>query len=190
MLLLPIAVLGVVATFGMNFGVLMPVLARDVLGGGPDLFGFLMAASGIGSLTAALSIAFGVRPTLRLLVTGAAVFGLALVGLALSRSVPVSLVLMAVLGWGLIAMAATTNTLVQLNVPDELRGRVMSIYTTVFAGSTPVGGLFSGVIAGLAGAPAALLAGGIISTLAALVAATRVPQLARAAARQTRPRTG
>lgn len=172
---LSISVLAVVATFALNFQVLIPLLARDVLGGGADTYGFLMAASGVGSLTAALSIAFGQRPTLRLLLAGAGAVGLALIALGFSRLVPVSMILMFVAGWGLIAMAATTNTIIQMAVPDVLRGRVMSVYTTVFAGSTPFGGLFAGTVAAAAGAPVALALGGAISLLAVVVAFFRLP---------------
>ncbi len=77
----------------------------------------------------------------------------------------------------MIAIAATTNTLIQMTVPDRLRGRVMSIYTTVFAGSSPIGGLFAGAIAAAAGVAAALLVGGAVSVGAAAVAALRVRAL-------------
>jgi hypothetical protein len=77
---------------------------------------------------------------------------------------------MFVVGFGVIAMAATTNTTIQLATPDALRGRVMSVYTTVFAGSVPFGGLFSGGLAAAAGVQVALAAGGLIS-LAAVVGA-------------------
>jgi MFS family permease len=173
---LAICVLGAVATFGMNFNVLVPVLAQDVLHGDAATFGFLMAASGVGSLASAAMIAYGQRPTLRLLLTGAGVFGAALVALGVSRSFPLSVLLMVVLGWGVIAIAATANTLIQLTVPDMLRGRVMSVYTTVFAGSTPVGGLFAGIVASAAGVQMALIVGGVISALVAAVAATRLPR--------------
>jgi MFS family permease len=174
-ILLAISVLGVVSTFALNFQVLIPVLARDVLFGDADLFGFLMAASGVGSLLSSLSIAFGQRPTLRLLLVGAAAVGVAMIGLGVSRFVPLSLVLMFLAGWGVIAMAATTNTIIQLTVPDVLRGRVMSVYTTVFAGAVPVGGLFAGGVAAVAGVPAALAVGGVLALLAAGVAALRLP---------------
>jgi predicted MFS family arabinose efflux permease len=85
------------------------------------------------------------------------------------------MVLMFVAGWGVIAMAATTNTIIQLTVPDVLRGRVMSVYTTVFAGSVPLGGLFAGSVAAAAGVPAALAVGGVLALLAAGVAALRLP---------------
>ena len=172
---LSIMVLGVVATVALNFQVLIPVLARDVLGGQADLFGFLMAASGIGSLLSSLSIAFGQRPTLRLLLVGAAAVGVAMVGLGLTTFVPLSMVLMFVAGWGVIAMAATTNTIIQLTVPDVLRGRVMSVYTMVFAGSVPLGGLFAGAVAAAAGVPAALALGGVLALVTVALAAMRLP---------------
>jgi predicted MFS family arabinose efflux permease len=166
-----ILLLGVVSTFALNFQVLVPVLARDVLGGQADVFGFLMASSGVGSLVSSLSIAFGQRPSMRLLVTGAGAVGVAMIGLGMSRVLPISMLLMFFAGWGVIAMAATTNTIIQLNVPDILRGRVMSVYTTVFAGSVPLGGLFAGSVAAAAGVPAALALGGLIALLAAFYVA-------------------
>jgi predicted MFS family arabinose efflux permease len=170
-ILLPILVLAVVSTFTLNFQVLIPVYARDVLLGDADTFGFLMAASGVGSLSGAMMIAFGVRPTMRLLISGVVVLGLAMTALGLTAWLPVGLVLMFASGWGVIALAATTNTTIQLSVPDVLRGRVMSVYTTVFAGSVPFGGLFSGAVAGSFGVSVALTVGGLIALGTAAVAA-------------------
>ena len=172
---LAITTLAIVATFAMNFSVLIPVLARDVLHGDADTYGFLMAASGFGSLVSALSIAFGQRPSLGRLLVGALTIGLAMIGLGFSRSLPVDLGLMFIAGWGAISMAATINTIIQLRVPDMLRGRVMSVYTTVFAGSTPIGGLFSGGVASYGGAPAALAVGGLFAVFAAAWGFTRLP---------------
>ncbi|MET1232347.1 MAG: MFS transporter [Candidatus Limnocylindrales bacterium] len=171
---LAIVTLGVVATAGMNFSVLVPVYAREVLHGDAATYGFLMAATGLGSLACALMIAAGLRPTLGLLVTGAAVLGASLMLLATISVEVVALPVMLLLGWSVIAIAATTNTLIQMIVPDHLRGRVMSIYTTVFAGSSPIGGLVAGAIAAAAGVAAALLVGGAVSVGAAAVAALRV----------------
>src|SRR3990172_745231 len=172
---LAISVLGVVATFALNFSVLIPILARDVLHGDADTYGFLMSAAGTGSLISALIIAFGQRPTLRRLLLGAALVGVGMIGLGISRWFPLSLLLMFVVGWGAISMAATSNTIIQLKVPDVLRGRVMSVHTTVFAGSTPFGGIFAGGLAALAGAPVALAAGGVIALLAAAAGYLRLP---------------
>jgi MFS family permease len=172
---LAISVLGVVSTFALNFSVLIPLVARDLLGGDADTYGFLMSATGVGSLISALSIAFGARPTMRRLLSGAAAIGVAMIGLGFSRSLPLSLALMFIAGWGTISMAATCNTLIQLSVPDVLRGRVASVYTTVFAGSTPFGGLFSGALAAMGGPPAALIVGGGIAVLAAVVGFFKAP---------------
>jgi MFS family permease len=172
---LAISVLGVVATFALNFSVLIPLVARDVLLGDADTYGFLMSATGVGSLVSALSIAFGARPTMRLLLVGAGAVGVSMIGLGLSTWLPLSLALMFLAGWGTISMAATCNTLIQLRVPDVLRGRVASVYTTVFAGATPFGGVFSGALAALGGPPAALVVGGAIAVVAALAGFLRLP---------------
>jgi MFS family permease len=161
--LLAVTVVGLVSTFGMNFTVLVPPLAQDVLHSGASGYGFLMTASGIGSLAAALLIAFQTRVRTVALVGGAVVLGVAEVVSGWSRLFPLTLVAMAFVGIGGITMAATANTLIQLNVPDALRGRVMSVYTTVFAGSTPIGGLVMGAIASRLGVDIALIVGGIIS---------------------------
>jgi MFS family permease len=174
---LALLTLGITATAGMNSSVLMPVFAQEVLGGDPSTLGFLLAASGVGSLVAALLIAVGLRPSLKLIVAAAVSLGVALVGLSQVHQLLLALPFMAVFGFSVIAMAASTNTLIQLLVPDELRGRVMSIFTTVFAGSTPVGGLLVGSIAGLLGVSAALGFGGVVALATAGAAALRVRAL-------------
>ncbi len=82
---------------------------------------------------------------------------------------------MFIIGWGTISMAATCNTIIQLTVPDVLRGRVMSVYTTLFAGSTPIGGIFAGTLAAIGGAALALGVGGAIAVAAAGVGFMRMP---------------
>jgi MFS family permease len=162
-LFMAISVVGVVSTAALNFQVLLPLLAQDVLLGDSTTYGFLTSAAGVGSLTGALILAFGRPPTFRRLLVGAGTVGLAFVGLGISRSLPVSLVLLAFCGWGTISMAATTNILIQVMAPDQLRGRALSVYTTVFAGSTPIGGLFSGELVAIAGTPATFIIAGLIS---------------------------
>jgi MFS family permease len=168
LVLLAVAAVGLVATFGMNFPVIIPALAKDVLHSDASGYGFLMAASGVGSLSAALAIAFSRRSRPILMATGGIVVGVGEIVLALSGVFPVSLVLMFLVGLGAISMAATANTTIQLAVPDHLRGRTMSIYVTVFAGSTPVGGLLMGGIASRFGVDVSLAAGGIACAIIGL----------------------
>jgi MFS family permease len=165
--LLAVVVVGLVATFGMNFTVIMPVLARDVLGADASGLGFLMAAMGAGSVVSALSIAYLGRPSPRFMLAGAALLGALEIGLAFVRSFPLALLCAIGVGVGGIGMAATANTTIQLAVPDALRGRVLSVYTTVFNGTAPFGGLMIGALIAQFGPPAAFVFGGGASLLVA-----------------------
>lgn len=167
LVLLVLVTVGVVSTFGMNFNVVLPAMAGGVLNVGSVGFGMMTAAMGIGALIAALIVAAGERPRLRMLVGGAALLGASEVGLSLTTSFPLALVAVFMTGLGAIAMAATANSLIQVTVPGPLRGRVMSVYTTVFVGSTPVGNALTGALAGGFGTPAAVLVDGVVSVLAA-----------------------
>jgi MFS family permease len=173
--LLAILTVGLVSTFGMNFTVVIPPFVQQVLHGDATAYGFLMAATGVGSITSALTIAFSGRTIPVVIGLGGATLGIAEILLGGTSSFPIALVAMFVAGIGGIAMAATANTLVQLTVPDHLRGRVMSVYTTVFAGSTPFGGLITGAIASGFGAATAIGLGGALSlaTGAAAMASIR-----------------
>ncbi|HEX7611933.1 MAG TPA: MFS transporter [Candidatus Limnocylindrales bacterium] len=166
--LLAVSLVGLVAIAGMNFNVLMPAMANEVLHVGASGFGFLMSAMGLGSLLAALAIAYLRRPRVSILLVGAFALGALEVAFAGVRFFPLALLAVFGAGAGAIAMTATANSAIQLAVPDALRGRVMSVYTTVFAGSTPVGGLFAGWLASSFGTPVALAVGGGISALVAL----------------------
>ena len=161
LVLLATLVVGLVSTFGLNFTVLAPALAQDVLHTDASGYGFLMAATGVGSLLTALVIAFRGSARPATIAAGALLLGLAEVVLGVSGLLSVSLLAMAAVGVGTILMAATANTVIQLAVPDELRGRVMSVYTTVFAGSTPIGGLLMGWVAAQAGIGEAFVVGGL-----------------------------
>jgi MFS family permease len=163
--LLAVLVVGAVATAGMNWNVLIPAFAQDELQSDAAGYGFLMAASGVGALLAALRLVFGGRPRPARLATGAVILGVASVVLAVSRVFPVSLGLMVVAGFGGILMAATANTTIQLAVPDHLRGRVMSVYTIVFSASVPLGGLLMGAVASGFGTWIAIGLGGVLSAV-------------------------
>jgi predicted MFS family arabinose efflux permease len=168
LVLLAVVVVGSVATVGMNFNVLIPAFAQNELHSGAAGFGFLMAASGIGSLLAALRLVFGGRPRPIRLATGALILGLASLALTATRDFPIAMVLMVLIGFGSILMAATGNTTIQLAVPDHLRGRVMSVYTTVFSASVPIGGLAMGAVASAFGVTIAIALGGVLTLLVGL----------------------
>lgn len=168
--LLAVVLVGVVSTFGMNFTVMIPSLARDVLGTDASGYGFLMSASGLGALIAALRIAFGRRSQPILIGLGALMLGVFEVLLGFSRFYPLSLLAMFLVGFGSVSMTATSNAAVQLHVPDQLRGRVMSVYMTIFVGSTPIGSLIMGAMASRLGTDIAVMAGGAVSAGAAVVA--------------------
>jgi MFS family permease len=163
LILAAIVVIGVVSTAALNLQVTTPLIAQDLLHGGPEAYGFLAAASGAGSLVSAINLAFGGRTTLGRILLGAAAIGLATIAVAFSGWLPLSVLFMFIVGWGLIAMAATTNTIIQVTTPDELRGRVMSVYTTVFTGASPFGNVATGAIAARAGISAALIIGGLVA---------------------------
>lgn len=167
--LLIITVVGVISLFGINFNVVLPLFATDVLNVGAIGFGFISSAFGIGSLASALWLAWGNRkPSLLLLLYGASIFCVLEALFAVSHLYLLSLILIASVGFAQIAFSATSNTTIQTVTPDHLRGRVMSVYMMVFAGSIPLGNLFTGGIAHLFGAPIALLAGAGLSMVAAV----------------------
>ena len=170
LVLLSVLVVGLVATFGMNFQVVIPPLTEQLLHSDATGYGFLMAASGLGSLVAALYIAFSPRSRVGLIATGSILVAVAEIALGLSSVFFLSLVLMFLVGLGAIAMAATANTTIQLAVPDQLRGRTMAVYTTVFAGSTPVGGLLMGWVASKYGIAEAMVLGGVACGVIGLAA--------------------
>ncbi len=167
----PILLVGLVATFGMNFNVWIPLLAKQDLDSGAGGFGLLMAASGVGSLIGALALAFLVTSVKRwmLFATAGALGALDLL-LALAGAVPlalgVAMLVLAAIGFCSTTTMAMANTTVQTTAPDELRGRVMSVYTTVFAGTAPFGALVAGAISNTFGTPTSLLVGGLVTMTA------------------------
>jgi MFS family permease len=155
-----------IAAFGFNFQILMPLFATEVLALDADGYGLLFAALGVGSLSGSLTLAFmRQRRAIPLMLVGGTVFAGLLVGLSASRIVWLAAPLVMGAGYFAMLMINTINATVQANVPDALRGRVMSFYVTVFAGSAPLGGLFAGGVAEAWGTPAAFLVGAVLSGL-------------------------
>ncbi len=165
-----LAVLGVLALFPMNFEIFVPVLARMQLHLGAAGFGALMGVQGAGALAGALGVAaMGRRPhRRRFLLWSAIVLCGATTALGLTRTAAAAGVLLVAAGASMIAFTAIANSTVQLETPDALRGRVMSLYNLVYNGTTPPGALLIGWLIERAGLPAAMEATGAIGLVGAL----------------------
>jgi MFS family permease len=175
--LLPIVLIGVIGVFGMNFNVWVPLLAAEDFGASAGTYGALMSAMGIGALSGALSLAvFGRRPSRQRMLTFATLLGLAELVRGVIASIPgpvvAGMIALAAAGFCMSTTSAMANTIVQTTAPDALRGRVMSVYTTIFSGTAPVGALLTGAIADRFSAAVAVGFGGAVAAMAAIVIAS------------------
>jgi MFS family permease len=157
----------------------MPVFAKEVLHGGSDIYGFLMAAAGFGALIGAAYLASreSVLRLGRIIPTAATVFGAGLVALAFTNIIPVTIGLMFIIGLGLMLNSASCNTILQTITEDQMRGRVMSFYTMAIMGTAPFGSLLAGSLAKLIGTQYAILIGGVSCIAGALVFYKKLPRL-------------
>jgi MFS family permease len=159
---LTLGLLSIVGLFVINHNVQVPLLARDVLHEGAHGFGLLMAAVGIGAVVGGLAMATrgrGRPPLSLLLGTAAAASGLTVL-LAAVRNFWAAMLILTLVGISQIVFLASCNTMLQLVVPDRMRGRIMSLYAFVWVGVTPLGSLFVGTIADWYGVAASYAAGG------------------------------
>ncbi|MCC7446963.1 MAG: MFS transporter, partial [Anaerolineae bacterium] len=156
-ILLIMLIVGIIGTFGFNFSVILPLLANFVLHTDAAGYGALSSFLGIGALIAAVSSAYVHHVTMRRLLIGSAAFSVVLALVAISATFTVSAMLLVALGFSGIIFSTTSNTLLQLLVPNELRGRVMSLYVLLFMGSTPIGGFLIGFLANTIGVSAGLV---------------------------------
>ncbi len=172
--------------FGFTAIQQMPVFARDVFQQPGDTEAVvaarnsaLMTAQGVGALSAAVILATfsAMKRKGALMTAGQFAFSAALVLIAFSRALPAALPLMVIIGWGSVTQLAMTNTLVQLLVPNELRGRVISTYLWALQGVAPFGSLFVGALAQQFGAPAAVLFGGAVCLLAVVAIHLKTPTI-------------
>ncbi|HJT86239.1 MAG TPA: MFS transporter [Bryobacteraceae bacterium] len=171
--------LALVSLVGFPYTVLMPLFASDVLHGGANTLGFLMAASGIGALISAISLALrrSVLGLGRMIAISCAIFGAALAGFSLSRMLWLSLLLMPLTGFGMMQQMASSNTILQTIVQDEKRGRVMAFYGMAFLGMAPFGSLLAGALAARFGAPHTLVWCGVACLAGSLWFARRLPAI-------------
>ncbi len=172
---------GVPALFVLNYITFIPVYARDILATGPVGLGLLTGAIGVGALTGALALA-SMRPSGgsgRLLIGAMAIVGVSLAVFAVSRSLLISMVALALIGAFQVSFYATTNTLIQVIVPARLRGRVLSLYMLTSIGVIPIANLAGGVLAESLGVEIVLAAGGVITVLIAVSVMLLEPRIGR-----------
>jgi MFS family permease len=166
----------------LPYAMLLPVFARDVLDVGAPGLGAMLAASGAGALAAGIGLAAWGGRVRRgpLILAASAALAVLLIAFAATRSFPVAMVLLALVGFSMILHNASVNALIQARVPDRLRGRVMSVYVFMFIGMAPLGALQAGALARAFGAPLALTAGSLVLLATIGIVALRVPELRRA----------
>jgi len=169
--------LGLASLMGMPYTILMPVFAKDILHGGPQTLGFLMAAAGVGAATAALYLASrrSVLGLGRIIAISSGVFGIGLIGFSLSHVLWLSLLLLVVVGFGMMVHMASSNTVLQTMVDDDKRGRVMSFLMMSMMGMTPFGSLLAGFLASKIGASSTLIIGGASCILGSFLFGKKLP---------------
>jgi len=166
-----------VSLVGMPYAVLMPVFAKEILQGGPHILGFLMGFSGLGALTGSVFLASR-RNSLglvRLIPVAAGIFGAGLIAFSRSHTLWISMLLMMLTGFGLMAQMASSNTVLQTIVDDAKRGRVMAFYIMAFMGIAPFGSLLAGGLASRIGAPDTLAISGAAVILGSVLFAKKSP---------------
>ena len=158
----------VAGTFGANFNLVLPLFTRLVLHGGADVLGFLFAAQGAGSLIGALTMTAAGRSLLdpRRIVFAALLFAAMEIVFVVVPNYWQAVALLLVLGWSFALYSIGTNTYVQVHAPDRMQGRMVSLYSMLFIGVTPIGNLWAGLVAHLWGAAAAVWMGGALTAVA------------------------
>jgi predicted MFS family arabinose efflux permease len=169
----------VISLFGLAYATLLPAWAVNILGGDAATNGYLQSARGVGALIGALMIASlsNFRHKGALLMVGMLVFPAALIVFGLIRTTLLSLLVTVVVGWGFMVLFNMLNTTIQSLVEDNLRGRVMSIYSLTFFGGMPIGALWAGAVAQQFGEPLTVILGAAISLAFALLIYWRVPKI-------------
>jgi MFS family permease len=171
--------LALVSLMGMPYTVLMPIFAARVLHGGPHTLGFLMGATGVGALAGAMYLASrsSVVGLGRIIPLASALFGAGLISFSFSHEIVLSMLLLVVAGTGFMVQMASSNTVIQTVLREEMRGRVMAFYAMAFIGTAPFGSLLAGALADRIGAPHTVALGGIACILGAGAFARGLPRL-------------
>lgn len=168
--------MAVMSTFTFNYQVIAPVLARDTLGQQAEGYGFLLSAAGVGSFIGAVFLALISHkgPMRKLVLGGAGGLCIFLLLLSQTTSYVVALILLGLVGMSMLIFSASVNSILQLTTPDNLRGRVMSVYTLVFGGMLPLGSFLTGSIAQVWDAPSAIMMGAGLGLIGLILTTTIV----------------
>ncbi len=177
-----LVLIATVSLTGMPYMLFMPVFAKDIFHGTAYTLGFLIGASGLGALCGAIYLASrqGIKGLGRIMAGASALFGLGLMAFALSKILWLSWVCMVLVGFGMMIQFAASNTVLQTIVEDNKRGRVMSLYTVCFMGTTPIGSYIEGWLAHRMGVTTTIFLGGLICLIASLNFARNLPALRQA----------
>lgn len=169
-----------VSVMGMPYAVLMPVIAAQVLHGGPHTYGILMTATGLGALagTAYLASRHSVVGLGKVIVAATVALSVGLIAFSFSRTLLLSIAALPLVGAGMMLQAASANTILQTVVDEQLRGRVMAFYTMAVLGTQPLGSLLAGAVADRIGAQHTIFIGAIACLLGGLWFALRRKRLA------------
>ncbi len=178
---IPLLMMGLVGMLAYEFQVSLPVMARSVLHQGPEGYGLLTLAMGLGAVAGGLVVAARGKTGLRPLVLATSAFGAVLLLAALAPNPPAELAALTLVGWASIALMSTGNSTLQLQAEPAMRGRVMSLWFVAFQGSTPIGAPIIGAIIALAGARIGLATGAITAIAAALLGALALRHTTRSA---------
>lgn len=165
---------------GASYLVLLPVLAKEIFGGGPQTLGILYGAAGAGALVGALRLAHrtGALGLERVIGSAGVIAGLALLALSTAEGVWLALLALTAGGFAFTTLIASSNTFIQMLVPDALRGRLMALFSVVFLGLAPIGSLAAGSLAHVLGAPATIGAFGLLCVAGAAVFLQSTPKAA------------
>ncbi len=167
---LPLLLMGVLFTFSFNWFVFMPLLAERTFAGDARTYGWILSMMGVGSFVGALVLAHRARPGQRLLALAAVAVGVASIAVGLAPTLGSALAIVVFLGLASIAFMITGNTTLQLTADPVMRGRVMSLYSVIFLGSTPIGAPIAGWVGEHLGARTGLALGGAIAVAGGVVA--------------------
>jgi MFS family permease len=176
---------GLVSLVAMPYTILMPIFADRILHSGVRGLGILMCATGVGAVFGALTLAAkaGVHGLGRWIAISGGGFGLSLILFAFSKNFPLSVILLVPVGFCMMVQMASSNTLIQAMVPDELRGRVMALYSMMFMGMAPVGALVGGALAARLDAPITVALGALAAMGSAAWFALHLPKMRMKAGR-------